>query len=188
MTRKKIRQNGKKINHKGFTVWFTGLPCSGKSAAADRVAEMLRERGLKVERLDGDIVRQGLTRDLGFSKKDRDENIRRITFVAKLLTRNGVAVLTSFISPYREVRAHARQEIGNFIEVYVKCPVEVCMKRDIKGMYRKAIKGEIKEFTGISDPYEEPLNPEILLETDKETLEESANKVIKRLNDLGYID
>lgn len=188
MARKKNTQSEKISDQKGFTLWFTGLPCSGKSAVADKVAQILRERGLKVERLDGDIVRQSLTRDLGFSKKDRDENIRRVTFVAKLLTRNGVAVLTSFISPYREVRASARTEIGNFIEVYVKCPVEVCMERDIKGMYEKALKGEIKEFTGISDPYEEPLNPEILLETDKKTLEESANKVIQRLNDLGYID
>lgn len=185
----KENAKGKKPDEqKGFTVWFTGLPCSGKSVVADRVAAMLKERSLKVERLDGDIVRQGLTRDLGFSKEDRNENIRRVTFVAKLLTRNGVAVLTSFISPYREVRAYARKEIGNFIEAYVKCPVEVCRERDVKGMYEKAIKGEIKEFTGISDPYEEPLDPEILLETDKETLEESAVKVIQRLNDLGYID
>lgn len=172
---------------KGFTLWFTGLPCSGKTAVADRVAEMLRKKGLKVERLDGDIVRQGLTRDLGYSKKDRDENIRRVTFVAKLLTRNGVAVLTSFISPYREIRDHARQEIGNFVEIYVKCPLEVCMKRDAKGMYQKAIRGEIKEFTGISDPYEEPLNPEAVLETDKETVADCASKVIHALNDLGYL-
>ncbi len=155
---------------------------------ADRVAEMLKMRGLRVERLDGDIVRQNLTRDLGYSKKDRDENIRRVTFVAKLLTRNGVAVLTSFISPYRELREHARKEIGNFIEVYVKCPVEVCMKRDVKGMYQRALRGEIKEFTGVSDPYEEPLEPEIILETDKETLEECAAKVIEKLNDLGYLE
>ena len=188
MTTKKNKKTEKVDEQKGFTVWFTGLPCSGKSAVADKVAEILREKDLKVERLDGDIVRKSLTRDLGFSKKDRDENIRRVTFVAKLLTRNGVAVLTSFISPYREVRAYAREEIGNFVEVYVKCSVEVCMQRDMKGMYEKAIKGEIKEFTGISDPYEEPLNPEILLETDKENLEESANRVIQRLNDLGYID
>lgn len=180
--------NAKSKEQKGFTLWFTGLPCSGKTAVADKVAEALRERGLKVERLDGDIVRKSLTRDLGFSKEDRNENIRRVTFVAKLLTRNGVAVLTSFISPYREIREQARQEIGNFVEVYVKCPVEVCMERDIKGMYEKAIKGEIKEFTGISDPYEEPLKPEILLESDKETLAESTDKVIQRLNDLGYID
>lgn len=172
---------------RGFTLWFTGLPCSGKSAVADRVAEILRARGLRVERLDGDIVRQDLTRDLGFSREDRNENIRRVTFVAKLLTRNGVAVLTSFISPYRDIRARARQEIGNFIEVYTKCSLETCIQRDVKGMYQKAIRGEIKEFTGISDPYEEPENPEILLETDRETLEESAAKVIRRLEELGYL-
>ena len=188
MTDKKKAERNLGCDQKGFTLWFTGLPCSGKSAVADRVAEMLKERGLKVERLDGDIVRQSLTRDLGFSKKDRNENIRRITFVAKLLTRNGVVVLTSFISPYRKVRAYARQEIGNFIEIFVRCPLEVCIERDVKGMYKKAIKGEIKEFTGISDPYEEPLNPELILDTDKETLEESASKVIQKLNDLGYID
>ena len=182
-------KNAKKADEqKGFTLWFTGLPCSGKSAVADRVAEILKDRGLKVERLDGDIVRQSLTRDLGFSKEDRDTNIRRVTFVAKLLTRNGVAVLTSFVSPYREIRAESRREIGNFIEVYVKCSLEVCMERDVKGMYKKAINGEIEEFTGISDPYEEPLDPEILLESDKETLEESADKVIQRLNDLGHLD
>lgn len=173
---------------KGFTLWFTGLPCSGKSAVADRVAEILRSHNLRVERLDGDVVRKSLCRDLGFSKKDRDENIRRVTFVAKLLTRNGVAVLTSFISPYREIRDETRREIGEFIEVYVKCPLEVCMSRDVKGMYQKALRGEIKEFTGISDPYEEPLNPELILETDKETLEESARKVIDYLKTSGYID
>jgi adenylylsulfate kinase len=174
-------------DQKGFTLWFTGLPCSGKSAVADKVAENLKSHGLRVERLDGDIVRQSLTRDLGFSKEDRNENIRRVTFVAKLLTRNGVAVLTSFISPYRDIRAQARKEIGNFIEVYVKCSIEVCMQRDIKGMYKKALSGEIKEFTGVSDPYEEPLNPEIFLETDKETLEESTNKVLAKLAELGYL-
>ncbi len=176
-----------KCRERGFTLWFTGLPCSGKSAVADRVAEALRERGLRVERLDGDIVRQDLTRDLGFSREDRNENIRRVTFVAKLLTRNGVAVLTSFISPYRDIRARARQEIGNFIEVYTKCSLDTCVARDVKGMYQKAIRGEIKEFTGISDPYEEPENPEILLETDRETLDESVAKVLRRLEELGYL-
>ncbi|MDD8015452.1 MAG: adenylyl-sulfate kinase [Acidobacteriota bacterium] len=174
-------------DQKGFTLWFTGLPCSGKSAVADKVAEILKDRGLRAERLDGDIVRQSLTRDLGFSKADRDENIRRVTFVAKLLTRNGVAVLTSFISPYKEIRAESRREIGTFLEVYTKCALEVCIERDVKGMYKKAMRGEIKEFTGISDPYEEPVDPEILLETDKETLDESAAKVITRLEELGYI-
>jgi adenylyl-sulfate kinase len=171
----------------GFTLWFTGLPCSGKSAVADRVAEILKEKGLRAERLDGDIVRQDLTRDLGFSKKDRDENIRRVTFVAKLLSRNGVATLVSFISPYRELRDRARRECTNFVEVYTKCPVEVCIERDVKGMYQKAIRGEIKEFTGISDPYEEPEAAEILLETDKENLEASVDKVLARLGELGYL-
>lgn len=174
-------------SQKGFTLWFTGLPCSGKSVVADLVAGRLKDRGLRVERLDGDIVRQSLTRDLGFSRKDRDENIRRVTFVAKLLTRNGVAVLTSFISPYRDIRAEARREIGAFIEVYTKCPLDVCIERDVKGMYKKAMRGEIKEFTGISDPYEEPLDPEILLQTDKETPQESVEKVWKRLEDMGYL-
>jgi len=174
-------------NQKGVTLWFTGLPCSGKSAVADLAAKILKERGYRVERLDGDIVRQSLTRDLGFSKADRDENIRRVTFVSKLLTRNGVFVLTSFISPYRDIRNQARREIGNFIEVYTKCSLDVCMQRDVKGMYKKAMKGEIKEFSGISDPYEEPLKPEILLETDRETLEESAAKVLDKLREFGYL-
>jgi adenylylsulfate kinase len=173
--------------HEGFTLWFTGLPCSGKSAVGDRVAEILKEKGHRVERLDGDVVRQDLTRDLGFSKKDRDENIRRVTFVAKLLSRNGVAVLTSFISPYREMRDRARKETTNFVEIYAKAPLEVCIQRDVKGMYQKAIRGEIKEFTGISDPYEEPLNAEIVLETDKETVDESVRKVLLRLEELGLV-
>ncbi|MBM3305260.1 MAG: adenylyl-sulfate kinase [Candidatus Aminicenantes bacterium] len=172
-------------DHDGFTLWFTGLPCSGKSTVGDGVAAILKEKGFRVELLDGDVVRKELTRDLGFSKKDRDENIARVTFVAKLLSRNGVATLVSFISPYRELRDRARQGTTNFVEVYTKCPVEVCIRRDVKGMYQKAIKGEIKEFTGVSDPYEEPLNPEIVLETDKETVDESVAKVIKRLGELG---
>ncbi len=176
------------MEHKGVTVWFTGLPCSGKTVVADGVAERLREKGYKVERLDGDIVRQSLTSDLGFSKEDRDENIKRVTFVAKLLTRNGVIVLTSFVSPYRERRQKTREEIGEFIEVYVKCPVEVCAKRDVKGMYKKALNGEIKNFTGVDDPYEEPENPELILETDKETVEESIQKVMDKLKEMGYIE
>ncbi len=180
-------QNSQLKDQKGFTVWFTGLPCSGKSTIADKVAEILRNKGLKVERLDGDIVRKNLTRDLGFSREDRNENIRRVTFVAKLLTRNGVAVLSSFVSPYKEIRNYARKEIGNFVEVYVKCPIEVCIQRDVKGLYKKAMTGEIKDFTGVSDPYEEPENPELILETDKETLEESVEKVIKKLKELNYI-
>jgi len=172
---------------KGFTAWFTGLPCSGKTTIADKVAEILRARGHRVERLDGDIVRKELTSDLGFSKEDRDENIKRVTFVAKLLTRNGVAVFATFVSPYRERREKTRKEIGGFVEIYTRCPVEVCMQRDIKGMYVKALAGEIKDFTGVDDPYEEPENPELVLDTDKESVKESVQKVLYKLLELGYI-
>ena len=146
------------MGQQGFPLWFTGLSGSGKTTLAKSVEKELRARGLKVERLDGDTVRQSLTKDLGFTKEDRDNNIERVTFVAKLLTRNGVAVLASFISPYREVRARSREEIGNFIEVYCKAPLEVLIERDVKGLYTKALRGEIENFTGISDPYEDPLS------------------------------
>jgi len=172
------------MEQKGFTLWFTGLSGSGKSTVADAVEKELRGRGLKVELLDGDVVRQSLSRDLGFSKEDRDKNIERVTFVAKLLSRNGVATLVSFISPYKEKRDAARKEVENFVEVYVKCPVEECIKRDVKGHYKKALNGEIQNFTGVSDPYEEPENPEILLETDRETLGESVQKVLSKLEAL----
>ena len=174
-------------NERGFTIWFTGLPCSGKSTVADAVAEELRKQRLKVERLDADIIRRYLWRELGYSKEDRDENIRRVAYLAQLLTRNGVAVLTSFISPYRELRDYARREIGDFVEVYVKCPVEVCMQRDTRGMYKKALAGEIHNFTGISDPYEEPLHPEVLIESDKEPLAQSVGRVMAKLKEFGYI-
>lgn len=174
--------------HKGFTLWFTGLSGSGKTTLAKAVERELRKRGLKVERLDGDVVRQGLTRDLGFSKEDRDKNIERVTFVARLLTRNGVATLCSFISPYREVRARSRAEIGNFVEVYCDCPLEICIQRDVKGLYSKALKGEIENFTGISDPYEPPENPEIVVHTDRETIEESTAIILRRLTELGYLE
>jgi adenylyl-sulfate kinase len=174
-------------DQRGFTLWFTGLSGSGKTAIARQVEQELRGRGLKVERLDGDIVRQSLTRDLGFGKEDRDKNIERVTFVAKLLTRNGVAVLCSFISPDRERRAKSRQEIGEFIEVYVECPVGICAERDVKGLYAKAFAGEMENFTGVSDPYEAPENPEILCHTAQETLEESTAKVIAYLEQHGHI-
>ena len=174
-------------NKTGFTVWFTGLPCSGKTTVADIVAEELKRRGAATERLDGDIVRKGLTRDLGFTKEDRDKNIERITFVAKLLSRNNVAVLSSFISPYKKVRDKVRSEVTNFIEVFVDCSIEVCEKRDVKGMYKKARKGEIKNFTGVDDPYENPPNPEITICTDKETPEESAVKILIELEKMGFI-
>jgi adenylyl-sulfate kinase len=160
---------------------------AGKTALAIPLEQELRNRGLKVERLDGDIVRQSLTRDLGFSKEDRDQNIERVTFVAKLLTRNGVAVLCSFISPYREVRARSRREIGNFIEVYCYAPLETLMERDVKGLYKKAIAGEIESFTWISDPYEAPENPEVMIDSSIETVEESMAKVLSKLEDLGYV-
>jgi adenylyl-sulfate kinase len=173
---------------KGVTVWFTGLPCSGKTTIADGVAEKLRGKGYRVERLDGDTVRRSLTSDLGFSKEDRDENIKRVTFVAKLLTRNGVVVLATFVSPYRERRRKSRKEIGEFMEVYVRCSIEECMRRDVKGMYRKALAGEITGFTGVDDPYEEPQSPELVLDTDSETVEESVEKVLKEMASLGYIE
>jgi adenylyl-sulfate kinase len=173
--------------HQGFTVWFTGLPCCGKTTVADRVAVILREKGYRVERLDGDIVREGLTNDLGFSKKDRDENIRRIAFVANMLSRNNVIVLATFVSPYRAARRSARREIGRFVEVYVRCPIEICMKRDVKGMYQKAREGKITHFTGVDDPYEEPERPELILDTDKEPVDESVQKVLQTLVKLQYI-
>lgn len=171
----------------GVTIWFTGLPSCGKSTIAEALAGRLKEKGVRVERLDGDIVRRHLWGELGYTKKDRDENIRRAAFLAGLLTRNGIMTITTFISPYRELRQHARESIGAFVEVYVKCPVEVCMQRDPKGLYRKALTGEISNFTGVSDPYEEPLNPEVLLESDKETVEESVAKIIDELKKLRYI-
>ena len=174
-------------NQRGFTLWFTGLSGAGKTTIAKAVEQSLRDRGLKVERLDGDTVREGLTRDLGFSKEDRDKNIERVTFVAKLLTRNGVAVLCSFISPYRARRNQSRQEIGEFIEVYVECPLDECARRDVKGMYAKAFAGEIANFTGVSDPYEPPENAEITCHTAQETLEESAAVVMGYLEQRGYL-
>jgi adenylylsulfate kinase len=173
---------------RGFTVWFTGLSCAGKTTVSKKVAEGLLKRGLKVEVLDGDVVRTNLSKGLGFSKEDRDTNIKRIGFVCKLLSRNGVVAIGAAISPYREVRDYNRQQIGDFVEVYCKCPLEVCIERDVKGLYKKALAGEISNYTGVSDPYEEPLNPEVVLETDKETLEQSVGKVIRKLEELRYIE
>jgi len=175
------------MEHKGFTLWFTGLACSGKSILADAVADDLKARGMKVERLDGDIVRKSLTRDLGFSDDDRRMNIERITFVAKLLTRNKVAVLASFISPFNDIRDYSRKEIGAYILVYVKCPIEVCEQRDVKGMYAKARAGEIKQFTGIDSPFEEPDKADIIVETDKQTIEESKIIVLNALDEMGFL-
>ena len=165
--------------HPGFTIWFTGLSGAGKTTISDIVAPALREKGLKVEVLDGDVVRTNLSKGLGFSKEDRDTNIRRIAFVADLLSRNGVGVITAAISPYAEIRDEAREMMGDrFLEIYVKASVETCAERDVKGLYEKAFKGEIKEFTGVSDPYEAPESPALVLETEHETPEESAQKVV----------
>ena len=171
----------------GFTIWFTGLSGAGKSTLAEAIEQRLREREHNVEVLDGDEVRTHLSKGLGFSKEDRDTNIKRIAFVAKLLTRNGVATISAAIAPYREAREWARQEIGRFVEVYVKCPLEVCRQRDVKGLYKLVDEGKIKNFTGVDDPYEEPHDPEVVVETDKESIEESVQKIFAKLEELGYL-
>lgn len=176
-----------KLQQPGVTVWFTGLSGAGKTTISHALENKLKSYGYKVERLDGDIVRQNLTKGLGFSKEDRDENIRRVGFVANLLTRNQVIVLVSVISPYRAIREEVRQQIGNFVEVYVNAPLEVCEQRDVKGLYKKARAGEIKNFTGIDDPYEAPLNPEVECRTDLESPEESVAKVLAKLQELAYL-
>jgi adenylylsulfate kinase len=172
---------------RGVALWFTGLPCSGKSTVSELVAQRLRSWGSRVELLDGDVVRQNLTKGLGFSKGDRDENIRRIGFVCHLLTRNGVIAISAAISPYRAVREEVRGVIGSFLEIYVDCPLEVCIQRDVKGMYKKALAGDLPYFTGISDPYEGPLKPDLVLYTHEETPEESARKVLNLLVASGYL-
>jgi len=172
---------------KGVTVWFTGLPCSGKTTLALKLSAELKKRGINCEDLDGDITRKYLSKGLGFSKEDRDENIRRVGFVCSLLTKHGSVVTAAFVSPYRSIRDENRKLIGNFVEVYVKCSLEKCMERDVKGMYKKAIAGEIKNFTGVSDPFEEPEKPELIVETDKENEAESLKKIIDKLEELGYL-
>jgi len=172
---------------RGFTVWFTGLPSSGKSTLARLIEKRLTDNGFHTEVLDGDEIRLRLSKGLGYSKEDRDENIRRISYVASIITRCGAIAITCAISPYRNIREEARKEIGRFIEVYVKCPVEECIKRDIKGLYKKALSGEIPNFTGISDPYEEPLKADIVVETNNETIEESSNKILSYLTKFGYL-
>ena len=171
----------------GFVIWMTGLSGAGKTTIALELLRQLDGRNLKLERLDGDVVRESLTADLGFSAEDRRKNIERITFVAKLLSRNGVGCVCSFISPYQAVRDHVRENTTNFLEVFVDAPLEVVIDRDVKGLYEKALAGEIPNFTGISDPFEAPENPDIHLHTDRETVEESARIIIEELERRGLI-
>ena len=173
------------INQKGFTIWFTGISGAGKTTLATAVAAELGRRGLKVEILDGDEMRTNLSKGLGFSKEDRDTNIRRIGYVCRLLSRNGIGVIAAAISPYREVRNEVRSLIEAegvaFIEVFARCPIKVLAERDVKGLYKKALAGKLKEFTGVSDPYEEPESAEVVVETDRETIETSVLRIVKAL-------
>jgi adenylylsulfate kinase len=172
----------------GFTIWFTGLPCSGKSTISLILAEIIRRERGKIEILDGDVVRTNLSKGLGFSREDRETNLKRIAFVCNLLTRNEVPVIAAAISPFENVRQWARDLIGeNFIEVYAHCPLEVCIERDVKGMYKKALAGEIKGFTGIDDPFDEPTDAEVVCRTDRETPEQSAQKVVAFLRERGLL-
>ncbi len=175
------------MKQRGVTVWLTGLSGAGKTTITKALEQKLQAEGYDFEVLDGDVVRTNLTKGLGFSKEDRDENIRRIGFVSNLLTRHGVIVLVSAISPYREIREEVKAKIGDFVEVFVNAPLAVCEDRDVKGLYKLARSGEIKTFTGISDPYEPPLNPEVECRTDLETLEDSLAKVWQKLEELGYL-
>jgi adenylylsulfate kinase len=176
------------MERKGFTLWFTGLSGAGKTTLARLVETELNARGHKVEVLDGDIIRTNLSKGLGFSKEDRDTNIRRIGFVCDLLTRNEVVAIAAAISPYREVRDDVRRQIGSFVEVYVKCPLDVLAERDVKGLYKKALAGEIKNFTGVDDPYEEPFTAELVVETDHEQPEESAARIIAKLEEMSLVE
>ena len=187
MTQPELATDRRLAQAHGFTLWFTGLSGAGKSTLAAAVSAELRGRGVPVEVLDGDEVRQNLSKGLGFSREDRDTNIRRIGYVAKLLARNGVAVITAAISPYRAIRDEVRQDIGAFVEVYVKASLDECIRRDTKGLYARALAGEIPQFTGVSDPYEEPVAPELVIETEREEVADSASRVVDRLLELGHL-
>jgi len=172
---------------KACTIWFTGLPSSGKSTLAVLLEKEIVRRGRNVEVLDGDVVRTNLSKGLGFSREDRNTNIRRIGFVCHLLSRNETFAISAAISPYEDVREDVREMIGDFVEIFVDCPLEECIKRDVKGLYKKALAGEIKEFTGISDPYEEPKNAELVVKTSEEEPQESVKKIVARLEEMGYL-
>ncbi len=173
--------------HPGFTVWLTGLSGAGKSTIAQHLAAALRRRNMKVEVLDGDVIRQNLSKGLGFSKEDRDTNVLRVGWVAQVLSRNGVAVIAALISPYRATREQVRAKIPNFVEVFVNAPLEEVIRRDVKGLYKRALAGEIANFTGISDPYEPPENPEVVCYTHRETVEESVAKIMAYLEAQGWL-
>lgn len=177
--------------NKGFTLWFTGLPCSGKSTLAEIVAKELEQRGRLVEVLDGDVVRTHLTKGLGFSKEDRDTNIRRIGYVCGLISKHGGVAISAAISPYRAIRDEVRAGVAQhatFVEVFVNTPLEECIKRDVKGMYKKALAGEMKNFTGVDDPYEAPPNPELVIETMQETPAQSAARILSKLEQMALVD
>ena len=174
-------------NDQGFVIWLTGFSGSGKSTIARSLLDELKARGLKVEAFDGDEVRRNLSKGLGFSKEDRDTHNKRIIYVAKLLTRNGVNAIISLISPYRSTRAFARENLPNFMEVYLKCSIKECIKRDPKGLYKKALAGEITDMTGIQDPYEEPIDPELILDTEHDSSRKNVAKVMDKLQKIGYI-
>ena len=171
----------------GYTLWLTGLSGAGKTTLGAAVADVIRARGQAVEVLDGDVVRTSLSKGLGFSREDRDTNIRRIGFVANLLTRNDVVAVVAAISPYRATRDSVRADIGRFVEVHVRCTLEELIRRDVKGLYERALRGEVTQFTGVSDPYEPPLNPEVVLDTDKESIDVSVGKIVATLEQLGYL-
>jgi adenylylsulfate kinase len=176
------------MNERGFTVWFTGLSGAGKTTLSQLLAEELLKRGKKVEVLDGDVVRQNLSKGLGFSKEDRDINIRRIGFVCHLLSRNGIVAIAAAISPYASVREENRRLIGDYIEVHADCPMEVLVERDVKGLYKKALAGEIENFTGVSDPYEAPENPEVYVDSSRENPEDSVQRILRILEERGYLE
>jgi adenylylsulfate kinase len=176
------------MSQKGVTIWFTGLSGAGKSTLAEALTRHFQEQGRNSEVLDGDAVRTHLSKGLGFSREDRDTNIKRIAYVCNLLTRNGVICISAAIAPYREAREWARQEIGNFVEVYVKCPLEVCRERDVKGLYKLVDEGKIQHFTGVDDPYEEPEHPDLVVETSKQSISESVHAILGKLVELGYLE
>ena len=179
------------MSDRGFIVWLTGLPSSGKTTIAKKLEKYLRSRGFKVELLDGDDVRKWLSPEAGFSREDRERHLRRVAYVSKLLARNGVVVIASFVSPYRNVRDEARRiaegEGLKFIEVYVKCSLEECMRRDSKGLYEKAIRGEIRDMTGVQDVYEEPLNPEVLVDSEKQDPDKCVEEIVGKLREFNLI-